>query len=182
MKNWGAFAIALGFVWTTASAEPTSISEDETAIYETLIASWLDGNQGHQLVDERLSARPDPNLEKCTKDIDFPTTSTEQGQKSLTGVQFKAKGIDLIDGSSWSAVDPSTAIFKNGRPVDEAVSEGFAHSLISFSQITFSRDGKDALVKFSMVCGSLCGTGSTMHMQRARSKWVLLKRCGGWVS
>lgn len=189
VKFWITFAFGLISIWaiakTASAADAVSITQDETAIYETVLASWLGESQDHQLVDSRLSARPsvaDPDLRECAKGLDFLTGSqTEQDQKSLAGVQFKRKGIELIDGSGWSPMDPSARIRK-GDSIDAAVNDGLSHSLISFSQVTFSRDGKDALVQFNMSCGSLCGTGSTMHLQKSQGQWAILKRCRSMVS
>jgi hypothetical protein len=155
------------------------------AVYQTVLASWLDREQGRQLVNERLSAPPskdDPEFAECTKSLDFSVaTKVDQGEKSLAGVDFKRAGIELIDGSEWKPADPEEGIAE-GKTVDAAVREGFSKSLISFSQITFSRDGKDALVKFGMVCGGLCGSGSTIHLHKSATGWAVLGRCGTWVS
>jgi len=155
------------------------------AVYETVLASWLGKEKGRHLVNEELSAAPsksDPEFDECAKGLNFaPARQGVQGKKSLAGVQFKRNGIELIDGSKWKPADPGQAI-AGGESVDAAVRAGFSHALISFSQIAFSRDGKDALVKFGMVCGGLCGSGSTIHLRKSASGWAILGRCGGWIS
>jgi hypothetical protein len=162
-----------------------SVSQDEIAIYELVLASWLGKERGHQLVNEQLSAAPsrdDPDFADCTKGLHFPEViQGDDSTKSLRGVRFNRTGIELIDGSQWSPADPGKAIAA-GKPVDAAVAEGFSHSLISFSRILFSRDDSDALVKFSMVCGGLCGSGSTIHLRKSSRGWAIVNRCGGWVS
>lgn len=151
-------------------------------IYETVLASWLGKEKGRQLVDEELSAPPskdDPEFSECTKGLNFSTQVIQQ--KSLAGIQFKREGIELIDGSKWKPADPGQAI-ASGKSVDAAVKEGFAHSLISFSQVAFSSDGRDALVKIGMSCGSLCGSGSTIRLRKSGAEWTIISRCGNWVS
>lgn len=127
-------------------------------------------------------SKSDPEFAACAKGQDFPSeTPGEDAQRSLVGVQFARRGIELIDGSGWKPVDPGESIAK-GKSVDEAVEEGFANALMSFSGITFSRDRKEAIVSFSTRCGRLCGSGSTLRMKETGGRWTVSKQCGGWVS
>ena len=194
MKRWAGLAFGIVCVATAGCGSPvsshssvadSSISPEEMAVYETVLASWLGKEKGRQLINKELSAPPskdDPEFSECAKGLNFSGASREtRGQKSLAGVQFKRNGLELIEGSKWTPADPGQAI-ASGKSVDTAVREGFSQSLISFSQIAFSRDGKDALVKFGMVCGSLCGSGSTIHLHKYAAGWTILRRCGGWIS
>jgi len=194
MKNWVALAIGLACASTTpgaasASEQPvrsaSALSQDEQDIYDAVLASWLEGEKGRQLINETLSPPPstsDPEVGECAKGLDFPAPGQDQQtSKSLVGVRFKRGGIELIDGSQWRANDPGQGI-ASGKPVDAAVNEGISHSLISFSQIDFSRDKTKALVRFSMVCGSLCGSGSTLLLRKTDRHWAVANRCGGWIS
>lgn len=150
MKGWIAFAIGLASVSTagcapTASGQPSvpdsSISKDEMAVYEVVLASWLDQERGQQLVNEQLSAPPskeDSEFGDCTKGLDFSAAPPGEGKKSLAGVHFNRNGIKLIDGSKWSPADPGQGIAE-GKSVDEAVREGFSKSLISLSDHLQSR-------------------------------------------
>jgi hypothetical protein len=172
-------------VSSQSSVADSSVSQDEMAIYNTVLASWLGKHQGRQLVNEKLSAPPskhDPEFDECTKGLDFRSVAQgAENKKSLAGIRFKTNGIELIDGSQWKPADPGQGI-ANGESVETAVRNGFANSLISFSQIAFSRDRKDALVKISMVCGGLCGSGSTIHLHNSATGWGILSRCGEWIS
>jgi len=159
-----------------------SISQDEIAIYDAVLAPWSGQNPERQFVDFNLSAPPspaDPELFPCTKGLRFSSGAQRtEGHKSLLGVHFKRSAVELTDGSKWKPDDPGRAI-ANGQSVDTAVSQGFAHSLISFSQAIFTDDGKDALVKFSMVCGRLCGSFATIHLHKSRTQWKVANRCSG---
>jgi hypothetical protein len=194
MESWSALAIGLVSVATAACASPvsnhspvtdSSISPNGMAVYDAVLASWLGREQSRQFGNEQLSAPPsknDPEIIECTKGLNFSVApQAVQVKKSLAGVRFKRNGIELIDGSQWKPADPGQGV-ANGKSVEAAVSEGFSKSLISFSQVAFSRDGEDALVKFGMVCGSLCGSGSTIHLHKSATGWAVLTRCGGWIS
>ena len=159
---------------------------DEQAVYEAVLAKWLRGGQGLQLVDVELSAPPSPSdrdIAACVKGLDFPKDDRAKvGRRSLAGIQFKTAHVQLIEGSQWKPVDPGRSMAA-GKPVEAAVEEGVSHSLIALSQITFGRDGKDALVRFSMRCGMLCGTGSTLHLHKSEGRWMIARPCGGeWIS
>jgi hypothetical protein len=192
MKRKIAFAIAVASVPAAACGEQasshslvadSSISPQEVAIYEVVLAAWLGKERGRQFVNQELSAPPsksDPELAECTKGFDFSVAAPDQ-RKSLAGVQFKRKGIELIDGSKWKPADPEQGI-ASGESIESAVKEGFSKSLVSFSQIAFSRDGDDALVSFGMVCGGLCGSGSTIHLHKAATGWAIVGHCREWES
>jgi len=173
----------IGATGTSYAASAGAVSQDEVAIYKSVLASWFDGKPERQLVDYHLGASPsatDPELQECTKGLRF-AGDARATQESLVGVDFEGGAIHLIDGSKWNPNDPGQAI-ANGKSVGAAVDEGLAHSLISFSQATFSYDGRDALVNFSMVCGSLCGSGSTIHLRKSGTQWKEVNRCREWIS
>ena len=187
-----AFGVALASSAAAGPRDPhqrsgsvPSISPDEKAIYEVLLETWLGGAKRSQLVNVNLSPRlskSDPEFGECTKGLSFPPPpSDEHPQKNLSGVHFSQEGIVLVEGSQWTAHDPGSAI-RDGEAVGSAVERGISHSLLTFSQIAFSRDGRDALVKFGVVCGALCGTGSTIHLHKRVGRWVEVGRCGGWIS
>ncbi|HEX5182018.1 MAG TPA: hypothetical protein VFW19_02580 [Allosphingosinicella sp.] len=182
------------FAAAAARAEPASgpppiaapsISQDEAAIYEAVLDSWLGSEGGRHLVNEKLSAPPsidDEEIRDCIKGLHFSAPAPGAPvQRSLAGIRFRRHGIVLVDGSQWKPADPGEAI-AGGKSVDAAVRQGFANALTSFSQIAFGSDGKDALVRFSTVCGSLCGSGETIHLRRSAQGWAIVGRCGNWIS
>ena len=77
--------------------------------------------------------------------------------------------------------DPGKAIQK-GKNVDEAVANGFAHGLLTISEIRFDKTHTHALVSLSFVCGGLCGNGTTMLLEKKDGAWMRKAQCGGWVS
>lgn len=167
------------------STDTQAISATEIAVYDAVLDSWLDKEQTRQNVDIRLKKAPPANGERiaaCVGDVRFSADPVDAPEtKSLAGTKFRRQGVNLIDGSTWKPVDPSEAIAR-GKSVEAAVEEAFASSLISFSQIRFSADGRDALVRFSMVCGSLCGSGTTLRLHKSEAGWEVAKRCDQWVS
>lgn len=172
-------------VFGQSRGSPETLSHDEQEIYDAVISNWLGRGTQRQYVNFRLSASPtttDPEYAECTHNLDFASNAGSENRKSLSGARFQRKGVELVDGEQWKPVDPGQSI-SEGKSVKAAVKEGFSHSLMSFSQIAFSLDRRDALVKFGMACGALCGSGSTMHLRKSGEHWKVLGSCGGgWIS
>ncbi len=76
--------------------------------------------------------------------------------------------------------DPSNTIGK-GKSVKAAVRDALVTGLFSMSEIVFDRE--HALVSYSFWCGSLCGNGATLVLEKASGEWRRTDRmCGGWIS
>jgi hypothetical protein len=72
---------------------------------------------------------------------------------------------------------------RHGRPVDNAVSNAFAHGLFSMSEIVFDRGHLHAIVMYGFHCGLLCGNGATLVLDKVSGEWKVRDlACGGWVS
>ena len=174
-------ALAAGAGATQSRDSAPSTTVDEQAIYESVLSTWLDGSHGRQMVDRRLG--PPPSLSdnaECIKGLRFSESSSE-ASKTLDASFFHLPNVELVDGAAWRADDPERSVAQ-GKSVDAAVKQAFAHSLFSFSQIAFSADGKDALVSFGMTCGMLCGHGSTLRMHKSNGRWKQAGDCGAWIS
>lgn len=177
----------LSAAWAGEEATPSgwSIDQDERAVYEAVLDSWLGDEQRQQLVDVRLGAAPsttDAELEKCTTGAAFvPPIHESRREKSLTGVQFERDGVVITDGSQWKPFDRDKSLAQ-GKSIEEALEASFSHTLISFSEIAFSHNRDDALVHFQMACGRLCGSGSTMRLHKTDGRWAVVHRCAGYMS
>lgn len=162
-----------------------SVSQDELAIYSAVLMSWLGPKHGRQLVNERLGPAPRPSAAAnadCVKGLRFAQPLAEPPkEKMLSSAAFQAEGVELIDGEAWTPIDPAKSIAQ-GHSVASSVDEGISRSLITFSQVIFSADHRDALVRFSMLCGALCGTGSTLRMHKSNGEWTIATRCAGYIS
>jgi hypothetical protein len=51
------------------------------------------------------------------------------------------------------------------------------------SEIAFDKEQGRALVSYSFVCGSLCGSGGVWLFEKVDGVWKKSERvCGGWIS
>jgi len=97
-----------------------------------------------------------------------------------------SKNASLVDpekqGARVRANDPQNTMGQ-GKTAEDAVGNGFANGLFSLSEIAFDNEHKHAIVRFSFVCGSLCGSGTTALFEKVGGEWKPIDRtCGGWVS
>lgn len=181
------FSLTTGIgVAASRSSDPAaSVSQDQVAIYKAVLLSWLGPQHGTQLVNERLGPPPRASAAEnadCVKGVQFALAPVEPSQeKTLSDAFFQADGVELIDGETWRPTDPATSIGQ-GHSVESSVNEAISRSLITFSQITFSATHRDALVRFGMFCGALCGNGSTIRMHKSNGKWTIAGRCAGYIA
>jgi hypothetical protein len=88
----------------------------------------------------------------------------------------------LVDSQKQKVLNPGTAI-KQGQPVEDAVKQGFASGVFTFSEIVFDSSHTHAALLFSFYCGSLCGNGGTLIYEKNDGAWKQTKsRCSQWIS
>lgn len=52
----------------------------------------------------------------------------------------------------------------------------------SFSRVGYDKSGRKALVYFVNWCGSLCGTGNYVLLEKGEKGWVVQETAGMWIS
>jgi hypothetical protein len=133
-------------------------------------------------------AASDDSLDKtCLRGLNLETVPAGQVHRIRPEdlAQLGSFEFHLVDpkagGQEVSDNDPGNSIQK-GKPVDEAVENGFAHGLLTLGEIQFDKEHNNAVVSFSFVCGRLCGSGTKMLMAKKDGVWKRMRQCGGWVS
>jgi hypothetical protein len=191
--------VALGVLLATAFAAATDdkpnlskspMTSDQIEVYRAFLTSYTNGSKSPHL-----------NLAKRTSALEL---SDEKGEGGCL------KGIDLDGGAHPEAVihefdskiplrenitlvdtdEQGRVIKKNdpdrrgqGTPVNQAIDRAFASGLLTLSEVAFDKTRQYAVMKFSFVCGGLCGHGSTVVFQKRHGQWKELNRdCGGWIS
>ena len=167
-----------------------SLTTEQLAIYKTMLASWFEG--------EKISGNLAIQTEPLDIKADYWDSSCFKGlllENISPGIvhRFRAEDLDslgsgalrLVDPEDQSKVihehDPGNAI-RDGKPVDDAVEDGFSHGLLTLSEIRFDKTHTHALVQFSFRCGMLCGHATPMLLEKKNGIWKRKAMCGGYVS
>ena len=92
----------------------------------------------------------------------------------------------LVDADKQAVIvhsnDPNNSI-REGKSVEIAVNVAFSTGLFSMTEIAFDKEQRRALVSYSFVCGSLCGSRGVWLFERVDGVWKKSERaCGGWIS
>lgn len=173
--------LAAVFLFLTLAAGPSSprtkvrvsrtpLEPDQIDIYKTFLQSYLGGNQSSvnlanttaPLYLSTYMSKPD-----CLLGID-PEAVASAGKLSHhfgNAVGFVGR-INFVDPKRYRLADPEAAIEK-GKSIDEAVRGGFSAGLLTLSEIAFSRDHDVAVMKYSFICGRLCGNFETFFFRRS---------------
>ncbi len=161
---------------------------DEVAIYRGIVERWDSNSRGLLNVSNRTSPI-DRDISDCgcLKGIEPQTiVSTVHSFRILTGDVLAGKNIRLVDVNKQAVIvhsnDPNNSI-REGKSVETAVNVAFSTGLFSVSEIAFDKEHRRALISYSFVCGSLCGSGGVWLFEKVDGVWRKSERdCGGWIS
>jgi hypothetical protein len=99
--------------------------------------------------------------------------------------QLGSKKIELVDvekqAQDVKENDPRRSI-EDGKSIAAAVSNGFAHGLVTLSEIRFDEKHEHAIVWYGFVCGGLCGNGGTVILAKKDGVWQRGRNCSNWIS
>jgi hypothetical protein len=159
---------------TKVRVSKAPLGPDQIDIYKTFLQSYVGGLQsGVNLANTTTPLHLSSDMTKpdCLVGID-PEAVASAGQVShLLGNEISSVGrINLVDPKHYRLADPGAAIEK-GKSIDEAVRTGFSAGLLNLSEIAFSRDHDVAVMKYSFVCGRLCGNFETLFFQKVDGQW-----------
>lgn len=166
------------------------LSGEQLAVYRAVLADWMDKDTiAVNLADHTvpLGANGPSDDESCGKGLDLePSSPTLVHQFRLADLaQLGSDKIRLVDPKRGEKDvkdnDPGTAM-RQGRSVEDAVRNGFAHGLFTFREIRFDKSHTHAMVSYSFVCGGLCGNGATVILEKTEGGWRQVNRCSDWIS
>ena len=163
-------------------------STDEVAIYRGILERWNSNSRGLLNVSNRTFPI-DRNISDCgcLKGIEPQTIlSAAHSFRVLTKDVLAGKNIMLVDADKQAVIvhsnDPNNSM-REGKSVETAVNVAFSTGLFSMSEIAFDKEQRSALVSYSFVCGSLCGSGGVWLFEKVDGVWKKSERvCGGWIS
>jgi hypothetical protein len=177
------------------AVSPDSFTSEQLAVYRAVLPGAIQSAQTDKgatpvnladLTTSLASAAPTADAE-CGKGLDL------EPQSSSVIHQIRPGDLALLGASNLRLLDPQRGAqevkdndpeksLRRGSSVDDAVRNGFAHGLLTLSEIRFDKSHTHAIVAFSFVCGSLCGHGETLILKKTDSGWQRSGSCDTWIS
>jgi len=192
--------LALAFVAATVclaqdQAKPkisnSPLTAEQLSIYRAVLGHWME----HDLSSLNLSIQTVPlqssgpfSDEGCAKGLDLepsPTAIVHRFRPQDIAQLAPGRTITLVDPDRQRREvhdnDPEKTVGE-GSSIEDAVRNGFAHGLVTLSEIRFDKKHQQAIVSYGFFCGSLCGNGGTVVLEKAESGWHRRKNCSDWIS
>jgi hypothetical protein len=172
----------------TVSNQP--LSGEQLAIYKIILHGWMDDGKGSfNLGIETVPLELDgpSGGESCAKGLELEAASPRVVHRfrSQDIAQLGSGKAVLVDreeqGREVSKNDPENTM-RRGASVEETVKNGFAHGLVTLSEIRFDVKHEHAIVWYGFVCGGLCGNGGTVVLEKKGGIWKRGKACSIWMS
>jgi hypothetical protein len=171
------------------SKEGSGLGVDEIAIYNAVLKRWNSKSSKQLLRVSNRTTPLDQNISDCECLKGINIESVEKATRSfhlLTRDALTSKAIRLVDAEEQSQImqanDPHNLMTK-GVSVRSALEEAFANGLFTLSEIAFDKTNQRAIVSYSFVCGSLCGTGGVWSFEKVDGVWKKSDLvCSGWMS
>ena len=163
-------------------------SADDIAIYKGILEHWNSNSRSLLNVSNRTFPI-DRDLSDCgcLKGVQLQSiANAAHSFHILTRDVLGEKNIRLVDADRQAVIvrsnDPSNSI-REGNSVETAVNGAFPTGLFSMSEIAFDKEHRRALVSYSFVCGSLCGSGGVWLFEKVDGTWKKSEHvCKGWIS
>jgi hypothetical protein len=163
-------------------------SADEAAIYRGVLEHWNSKSPSPLNVSDRTFPIDRDLLDcDCLKGIEPQNiANAAHSFHNLMGDVLGGSNIRLVDADQQALIlrnyDPSKSTHV-GKSVETAVNRAFSTGLFSVSEIAFDKGHRRALVSYSFVCGSLCGSGGVWLFEKVDGVWKKSDHvCGGWIS
>jgi hypothetical protein len=176
---------------TKLEVSQNPLTAEQLAVYRAVLSDWM----AREMPALNLSVQTVPlestgpsGDEDCAKGLDL-----EPAAPNLVH-RFRAQDLPQLGSDiTYTLVDPDRGekeaqdndpekTIGKGRSIEDAVRIGFAHGLATLSEIRFDRQHQFAIVSYSFFCGSLCGNGGTVVMERKDGTWRRKSRCHDWIS
>ena len=167
------------------------LTAEQLAVYRVVLGSWM----AQEMPALNLAVETVPlgetgaaADESCSKGLDLesasPTVVHRFRQQDLAKLG-PSRTLTLVDPDlqrqEVQKNDPEKT-FGDGRSIEDAVQNGFDHGLATLSEIRFDKGHKHAIVSYGFYCGSLCGNGGALVLEKIDGVWQRKSRCGEWIS
>jgi hypothetical protein len=166
------------------------LTAEQLAVYRVVLHGWMENEVS--VINLSIQTVPFPtsgafDAGDCGKGLDLEAVAPGVVHRFRPAdlPQLGSDKIGLVDPerqrNEVAENDPGKTIGE-GRSIEDAVRNGFAHGLVTVSEIRFDKQHKHAIVSYSFFCGSLCGNGGTVVLEKADGAWRRKSRCSDWIS
>ncbi len=93
---------------------------------------------------------------------------------------IKGRRITLVDPAQHIIINPGD-LSRKGMSSEAALKKGVESGLLTISEVAFDTPHHHAAMKYSFVCGGLCGNGGTVVFEKNGDKWKIGPSCAIWV-
>jgi len=166
------------------SSDP--LTAEQLAVYKVVLHGGIDDGKSIVHLQSLTEVFPEDSND-CLKGLDIEPADARIVHRFRVEdlAQLGSDQIRLVDANVQDKEveqnDPHKAI-QNGSSVGHAVANGFAHGKTWVSEIRFDRTHAHAVVFYGFVCGSLCGNGGTVTLEKTAKGWKRKSQCSSWVS
>lgn len=167
-----------------STVSPDQIPVESLSVYRTFLNGYHNGTNSVLNVAQTTNAfaADDGDLAGCMKAFARANSSTNTIHRFRDG-DLPVNEVRFVDPATHQRRDPGNAI-RRGDSVEDALRDGFAAALFTFSEVVFDSSRAHAAFNYSFVCGDLCGHGGTVVFDKQKNgQWKESKKsCGSWIS
>ncbi len=160
----------------------TQVDEDY-AVYSTILADSRYKNKIIIISDYTLQSAFTPySLNQDISNLSEDTISNYQTVKEDN--QKLENNFAVEDNVLLLSEKERSILFRKGQNGWEKFYKKYSNvkGIISFSRVGFNQERTQALVSVSIGCGSLCGEGNLIFLEKENGKWNVERKIGLWVS
>ena len=163
-----------------ATSTSPSHGKDSQEIFRAVLQGWLDRNErGNSIyVAKSTYSLPKTELQK------FATCANSGTAESVTLTSGPAaKIIGSISNPRLHFINRRFWLMSDPKRISETIEAGRPAGIISLSSVAFNQNKSVAVLQFSLVCGTLCGYGETLVLDKTASGWAQRPQtCEAWIS
>ena len=153
---------SIGFTSSKPAKASAPLSADEVVIYQAILRQYSEkASSPLNVANTTVPLNPDTQTNPCLQGIKLENLpAASYSFHELTG--------EIVAGTNARLVDPK----KHSKIV----------GLFSMSEIAFDKEHRNAVVGYSLWCGSQCGEGATVVFEQINGVWRDAHRnCGQWI-
>jgi hypothetical protein len=191
-------AFTFGAICTVAQDEPPkphvskdALSDEQLAVYRVVLNDYMKDSRGTLNLSTKTYALEVD--EGCAKG--FKLEQTDPSVRTVHAfTTAPAPNVVLVDPEQQKSKvkqnDPQNLVKKaiderepvTDEQLNKSVELAFSTGLFSLSEVVFDKGHRHAFVSYSFVCGSLCGHGNDLVLEKTGNRWKLKRTCSSWIS